>query len=171
MQVLFDTKWSFFMWQTSPYWPHITCLLDQTCPHWLHITCLFYRRNLAISMWNRLSFRTMNSSLVGYRVCLSSDVSPAVMVIVQTVTDLTLLDTFWSSAASITLGTSEFFIHVFNCTCIYKGMQMKSKIPHTWTWMEAACPPHFLCSCPSLFFRHLRVIRVSYRQESLIVSL
>jgi len=36
----------------------------------------------------------MNSSLVGYRVCLSSDVSPAVMVIVQTVTDLTLLDTF-----------------------------------------------------------------------------
>jgi len=73
----------------------------------------------------------MNSIIVGCSACPSSDESPNVMVIVQTVADVTLLDTFRSSGASLILYTSELFIHVVNYTCMYKGIHMKSKIHHT----------------------------------------
>ena len=42
----------------------------------------------------------MNSMTVGSTVCPSSDVSPTVMVTVQTVAEMTLSDTFRSSVAS-----------------------------------------------------------------------
>ena len=64
-------------------------------------------------------------------VCPSSDVSPTVMVTVQTVADVTLSDTFRSSVVSRIVRKSELCIHVVNCTCIYKGVRWKYKIQPT----------------------------------------
>jgi len=73
----------------------------------------------------------MNSTLSGSSACRSSVESATVVVIVQKVADVTLLDTFRSSRASLILRTSELFIHVVNYTCTYKGIHLKSKIHHT----------------------------------------
>jgi len=54
-------------------------------------------------------------------VCPTSDVSPTVMVIVQTLADVTLLEKFRSSGASRILRKSELCIHVVHYTFIYKG--------------------------------------------------
>jgi hypothetical protein len=113
----------------------------------------------------------MNSLLDGCRVRSSSDVSPTVIVIVQTVADLTLLDTFGSSGASPILRTSDLCIHVVNYTCIYKGIQLKPIMHHTGSWLEAASPPRRLCYRPTVFSRHLPIIKLSHREESFGVSL
>ena len=119
----------------------------------------------------RESVTTMKSMIGRSRVCTSSDVSPPVMVIVQTVADVTILDTFRSSAKSRILRKSEFCIRVVNCTCINVGIHLKSKIHHTGTWLEASRPPRCLSYRPTVFLRHLCVIKLSYRQESFGVSL
>jgi len=79
------------------------------------------------------SVRTMNSMIVVSRVCPSSNVSPTVMVIVQTVAEMTLVVTFRDSGAIRILPNPELCLHRFSCTCIYKGIHSKSKILHTGT--------------------------------------
>jgi len=103
---------------------------------------------------------------VGSRVCPSSNVSPAVMVIVQTVAEMTLVVTFRSSGAIRILHKPELCVHWFSCTCVCKEILSKSKIHHTGTWLEAPWPPCCLCYRPAVFFQHLRIITLSYRREN-----
>jgi len=108
----------------------------------------------------------MNPIIDGSTVCPTSEVSPTVTFIVQTLADVTLLDKFRSSGASWILRKYELCIHVDNCTRIYEGIQLQYKIQHTGTWLEAAWPPRCLCYRPAVFFRHLRAITLSYCEES-----
>ena len=113
----------------------------------------------------------MNSILAACTVCLSSEISRNAIVLVQTVAEVTLLDKFRSSVASRILRKSELCVHVVKCTCFYKEIHLKSKIHHTWTWLEAARPPCCLCYRPTVFLHHLPVITMSYRQETFGVAL
>ena len=122
-------------------------------------------------MLYRQSVRTMNPIIDGSTVCPTSEVSPTVTFIVQTLADVTLLDKFRSSGASWILRKYELCIHVDNCTRIYEGIQLQYKIQHTGTWLEAAWPPRCLCYRPAVFFRHLRAITLSYCEESFGVLL
>jgi len=108
----------------------------------------------------------MNYIIFGCTVCPTSDVSPTVMVILQTLADVTPLDTVRRYAASRVLCKSELFIHVVSCTCIYSGIQLKSKIQHNGTWLEAAWPPRCQCYLPAVSFHHLPVITLSHREET-----
>ena len=105
------------------------------------------------------------------RVSASSDVPLNVKVKVQTVADVPLVCTFQISVVSRILTTSDLCIHVVNYTSIYKRILLKSKIHHTGMWLEAAWLPRCLCYRPTIFFRHLPVITLSYRQEIFGVSL
>jgi len=113
----------------------------------------------------------MNSILVACTVCPSSDVSRNATVLVQTVAEMTLLDTIRSAVASRIVRKSELCVHLVNCTCIYRGIQWKTKIHHTGTWLEASWPPRCLCYRPTVFLHHLPVITLSYRQETFGSSL
>ena len=150
------------------YWPHIMCHLDQTCRYWLHATC-HYRLNFTNSIWHRQSVRTVNSILGGSRVCPLSEVSRTVMILVRTMADVT----FRSSGTSRILRKSELCTHVVNYTYIYinKGIHLKSKIQHNGTWLEVAWRPRSLCYRPTVIFRYLHVITLSYRELTFGVSL
>jgi hypothetical protein len=50
---------------------------------------------------------------------------------------------------------SELSMHVVSCMCIYKGVQLKSKLQHVETWSVTAWPLHCPCYCPVVFFLHL----------------
>jgi len=71
----------------------------------------------------------MNSLLGGSTVCLPSELSPTLKVIVQTLADVTLLDTFRSSVASQIMRNSELCINVFNRTCIHRGNTVEVQNP------------------------------------------
>jgi hypothetical protein len=48
--------------------------------------------------------------------------------------------------------------------CINKGDRLKSKFKHTATCSPAAWQPRHLCYRPAVFFRHLRLIALSFPQ-------
>ena len=77
------------------------------------------------------SIRTINSILVAYTVCPSSDFSRNAILLVQTVAEVTLLDTFRNSGKIRIFRKSELCVNLVKCTCIYKGIHLKSKIDHT----------------------------------------
>jgi len=132
------------------------------------IHSVIYVRALTNCIWDRQAVRTMNSVLGGSTVLPTSDISPNVTVIVQMLADVTLLGTGRRSGASRMLCKSELRIHVFNCTCIYKEYRWSTKPAHrnvTGSRMTARC----LCYRPTVFFRHLHVIRLSYREENFSV--
>jgi len=55
--------------------------------------------------------------------------------------------------------------------CKYKWVQLKSKLQHTGTWPSAARPPLRLCYRPAVFFRHLRLILLSFRNPRSVSKL
>jgi len=134
------------------------------------IHSVIYVRALTNCIWYRQAVRTMNSILRGSTLCPTSDVSPTVTDIVQTLADVTLLGTVRRSGASRMLCKSELCIHVVNCTRIYREYRWSTKPAHwnvTGSRMTARC----LCYRPAVFFRHLHVIRLSCREENLSVLL
>ena len=55
-----------------------------------------------------------------------------VIVIVQTLAHVTLLDTLPSSGENRIIRKCEVRVHLVNCTCIEKGVQLKSKTQRDW---------------------------------------
>jgi len=43
----------------------------------------------------------------------------------------------------------------FSCVCLYKAVQLKSRLEHNGTWSAAAQPSRRLCYRPAVFFRYL----------------
>jgi hypothetical protein len=56
---------------------------------------------------------------------------------------------------------------MWSTTCIYNGVQLKSKLQHTGTWSAAAWPPHRLCYRLAVFFGHLRLTALLFLQSKI----
>jgi hypothetical protein len=132
---------------------------------------LFCWRALTNFILHRSSIRTISYTLDGSTICRTSDVSANVSFIVPTLTDVMLLDKFRIAGACRVLCRSEFCIHVTNCTCISRGIQLQYKLQHTRTWMEEAWMRRCVCYGPAVFFHHFCVITLSYREETFGVLL
>jgi hypothetical protein len=53
------------------------------------------------------------------------------------------------------LRSFELDMLTFSCVCLYKAVQLKSRLEHTGTWSAAAHRPRRLCYRPAVFFRYL----------------
>jgi len=60
------------------------------------------------------------------------------------------------------------YIYIFVCVCVcvcvhMKGVHVKSKLQQPGTWLAAARQARQLCYRPAMFFRHLRLIVLSFQ--------
>jgi len=70
-------------------------------------------------------------------------------------------DRHWATAIRKIRRKPEMSTHIANCTCIYNGVHMQSKLQRTGTRLAAECPHCCLCHRSAVFFRHVYVTALS----------
>jgi hypothetical protein len=68
------------------------------------------------------------------------------------------------SGTSRNLRRSELSVHVVDYICFHKGVRLKSKLPNPAIRSVPTSPPCRLCYRPTVFFRHFRLIGLSFPQ-------
>jgi len=68
------------------------------------------------------------------------------------------------SGTSRILGKSELSVHVVDYLCIHKGVRLKSKLQNPGIRSVTTSPPCRVCYRPTVFFRHFRLIGLSFPQ-------
>ena len=63
-------------------------------------------------------------------------------------------------------GSSNWVYLCATALFVYSGLQPKSKLRHIETWSAVALSTRLLCYRPAIFFRHLRLIVLSFPQET-----
>jgi hypothetical protein len=67
--------------------------------------------------------------------------------------------------AQVEFRTTRITLYIWSkYVCIYKAVQLKSKLHYTGTWSAAAWPPRRLCYRPAALFCHLRLTALLFSQ-------